>query len=347
MKPKQTACRQRPHFCIRAVASLILLYLWLSEAVLAQGAPLALRADPIEVDFGRVTQQQVLVAKVKLTNEGEEPLAIVSMTTDCECISASSPAAWLKAGEAATITIKAEARTQRGQVQHMVIVHASTGDIAVPVKMWVAPSSFGNWMVEPFPIALPTWDREHETRVELTLRHLGKTAVAITRLTASKSWVKVEIKSTEVGVANVKLTRIAGAPAGYHTVRVEAETTDSANPRFAFDVLAPVVPDLVMNPNPIVMPTVKVGEVSARTVKLSGWLRTTPPRFDLSDGTVVAAAVNDESMAFRVEMRMVHSGKIERTLQIYEGDDLRSAVPVVLIVENSEAPTAPKPASAP
>lgn len=106
---------------------------------LADEAPVTLRAEPAEVNFGLVAQQQILEAKVKLTNAEKEPLTIYSVSADCGCTVATVAKNSLAPGESTTLAIKVETRTQTGGAHRMVIVHATSGDLAVPVKMSVVP----------------------------------------------------------------------------------------------------------------------------------------------------------------------------------------------------------------
>ena len=118
---------------------------------LANETPAALRAEPAEVNFGLVAQQQVLEAKVTLTNAEKEPLTIYSVTADCGCTVAAVDRTSLAPGESTTLAIKVETRTQTGNVHRMVIVHATSGDLAVPVKMSVIPPALESESPTPHP----------------------------------------------------------------------------------------------------------------------------------------------------------------------------------------------------
>ncbi len=147
MKQKASPQRTMRHAFLFRLAFLFCLSRGLLP--LAEAAPLNLRAEPAEVDFGSVAQQQALKAIVKLTNAGQEPVAVFSVTTDCDCTTASTEKTSLGPGEVTALAIKLETRGQTGGVRRMVIVHATNGDLAIPVKMSVTPATS-----VPSPVAI-------------------------------------------------------------------------------------------------------------------------------------------------------------------------------------------------
>jgi hypothetical protein len=112
-----------------------------ASALAEEAAAPILRADPTEVDFGEAAQHQVREAKVKLTNPGAQPVVVFSVKTDCRCTTASLSKMTIASGEDATLTVRLETRAESGNVHRMVIVHASSGHLAVSVKVAIVPSS--------------------------------------------------------------------------------------------------------------------------------------------------------------------------------------------------------------
>jgi hypothetical protein len=109
------------------------------RTALAKDTPFSLRAEPTAVDFGEVVQQRVLEAKVNLINSENRSEVILSVTTDCGCTAASVLKETLAPGESTTLTIKVETRVQSGDIRRTVIVHANSGDLAIPVRFSVSP----------------------------------------------------------------------------------------------------------------------------------------------------------------------------------------------------------------
>jgi hypothetical protein len=100
-----------------------------------------LHAEPAEVDFGQAGPQQLHEAKVRLTNAGRKSVTVTSVSTDCGCTSASLSKTTLSPGEVSTLTIKLETQAESGNIHRMVIVHASSGDVAIAVKIVVVPAA--------------------------------------------------------------------------------------------------------------------------------------------------------------------------------------------------------------
>jgi len=107
----------------------------------AEETSAGLRVEPAEIDFGRALQHQVREAKVKLTNTGKNPVTFLPPATDCGCTTASLSKVTLLPGEVSLLTVKLETRAETGTVHRMVIVHASSGDLAVPVTIEIVPDS--------------------------------------------------------------------------------------------------------------------------------------------------------------------------------------------------------------
>lgn len=124
---------------LRAAVSAFLFCLCCGATALAGSMSSNLSAEPAVVNFGEVMQQRVLEAKIKLTNKGNEPISILSITTSCECTVATSADAMIAPGKDTTLTIKSETRDQTGNVRRAVIIHATSGDLMVPVEMAVVP----------------------------------------------------------------------------------------------------------------------------------------------------------------------------------------------------------------
>ncbi len=122
----------------------LLLCLCCGAAAVAENVPSSLLVEPARVNFGEVRQHQILEAKVKLTNIGKEPISIFSITTSCECTIASSADPIIAPGKDTTLTVKSETRDLTGNVRRVVIVHATSGDMMVPVEMAVAPSALAS-----------------------------------------------------------------------------------------------------------------------------------------------------------------------------------------------------------
>jgi hypothetical protein len=284
-------------------------------------------AEPVQIDLGRRTQQQVAEAKVALVNSGKETVAIHDVQVDCSCTAGTLGKQSLAPGERTELAIKMETRSYQGEVTRRVVVRTSAGDVVVPVKVVVTP--YERWAIEPALLTLEPSDRGKEAVGKVTLTHLGTEPVDVTAIEATPAWVKGVVSQREGKDFVVGLTKQRNAPAGHHMVKMTATTTDPVNPQVSFNIFATVKTTVQVNPSPLILPTGKVGKETRLRAELLGWDGDLPPRFQLTHGTATLVGHGAEGLAFEIAVTPEKAGAASQLLEIYAGDQLELAVAVV------------------
>jgi hypothetical protein len=290
-----------------------------------------LTAKPAEVDFGRRPQSQTLESRVELTNAGKKTVEITNVGADCSCTAVAPEKTSLAPGETTSLLVRSETRGYSGPITRRVVVQTSEGDLVIPVKMVVA--ALQNWDVAPSPAVIPPSVYGEAAAVEVTLAHVGPNDVEVKSSKAEPEWVTAEVTKQEGKKFVVAVRKKPDAPAGNHTVRLALETTDTVEPRVMLDVFLPVSSPLHLKPNPLIMPTVKVGEPSQRVVELIGWNDADVARYELDGGKVTEMGLGTEGSSLQVTLTPKSAGISTRLLRVYAGDRLALEVPVIVRAE--------------
>ncbi len=291
-------------------------------------------AEPAALNLGRQPQGKSVNAEVKLTNAGSEPLEIMSVTADCSCTAATPDKSKLLPGESTTLKISVETRAYQGQLRRRVRVQTSAGELTLPVEVTV--SLYKSWDLSHSVIVLPPSQRGRESTLPVTLHYTGVDKVSLGKISCSPAWLTATATSQEDKKFSIALVKQADAPAGNHTVIVTVETSDPEEPRLTFNVFVSISSVLRITPNPVVLPTVKVGQPAMREVVVHGWDRAGEPRLELANGSVRLTEREGERLHFEITMTPEMSGPMTQLLRIYEGESLEAEIPVILRAEPSD-----------
>ncbi len=79
--------------------------IFLSLFLTACGTQPRIVIEPLKFDLGNIPNGQIVSQEVKVTNTGQRPLEITSLTTSCSCTTAELPTYLLQPGETQTLTI--------------------------------------------------------------------------------------------------------------------------------------------------------------------------------------------------------------------------------------------------
>ena len=290
-----------------------------------------LKAVPSSLNLGRRPQQQSVAAEVILTNAGSGPLEIIGVNADCSCTAATPEKHQLASGESTLLKIVVETRTYQGLVHRNVHVQTSAGELGIPIELTV--SLFKSWQLNPAVIVLPPSQKGREATMPVTLEYTGSEKASLGEITSTPAWLEATATSADGKVFTLNFVKRADAPAGNHTVKVVVENSDKTEPQLTFNVFVPVTSALRVTPNPVVLPTIKVGQSASHEIVINGWSGTGEPRLELTRGQ--ARKLEQESGRFRFEIVITPSapGPLTQLLRIYDGESLEAEVPVILRAE--------------
>jgi len=290
-----------------------------------------LKAEPASLDLGKHQQEQSVAAEVKLTNAGGAPLEILSVIADCSCTAATPEKRTLAPGESTPLKISVETRAYQGALHRNVHVQTSAGELLIPIVLNV--SLYKSWTLNPSVIVLPSSSRGHEGTLQVTLQYTGGDKVTLGKIASAQSWLDATAASDDGKTFTITLVKRADAPAGNHPVKVGVETTDPDEPQLTLNVFIPVTSALRITPNPVVMPTVKVGQPSSREIVIHGWSETDDPRLELSQGTARKLSREGGQVHFELSIAPGLPGPLTQLLRIYHGESLEAEIPVILRAE--------------
>jgi len=293
-----------------------------------------LKADPASVDLGRHQQEQVVTTEVKLTNSGTGTLEITGVSADCSCTAATPEKRTLAPGESTVLKISVETRAYQGLLHRNVRVQTSAGEFTLPIELTV--SLYKSWVLSPSPVLLPPSQKGREASLQATLQYSGADKVHIDKITCSPDWLEATASSEDGKTFVLSLLKRADAPAGNHTVKVVVETSAPAEPSLTLNVFVPVASSLRITPNPVVLPTVKVGQPTTREIVIQGWSVASDPRLELTRGQGRKLARVGDRVSFELSVTSDVPGPFTQLLRIYDGEKLEVEIPVILRAEPAD-----------
>jgi len=301
--------------------------------LLAFSAPLLraqqlLQGDPAAVDFGRRAENQSFTARVRLTNATANPIAILSVQSDCGCLTGEAAIPQLAPGESTTLTVRMESGGSEGDFQHTLVVNSSAGPaVSIPVRMTVY--HYADWVLSPPRVLLPPSRRGAEAVGELHLRYLGDTPPRISSIVSDSPWIEIAPSTASGnGIAYV-VRKLPGAPGGAVYADIKIDTGDSGSPSLDVPVFAYITSNAAVDPDPIVMPAVAEGATTVATAKLKNWDGAGAPRPEITGGTARIKSRHGHDFILELTLIDAPAGSSTHTLSIYDGNQAVLAVPVI------------------
>lgn len=291
-----------------------------------------IKAEPASIDFGRQRQQKTASGTVKLTNTGKTPLTITHVAADCSCTAGTPEKRDLAPGESTNVDITFDTRNYQGEVHRRVLVETTSGEVTVQVQALV--SAYDHWSL-PAQIAIfPPSNKGTEANTSVALTYIGDgTPAEVKEIKSSVPWLKAEVTERAAGTTTLTLTKVAGAPAGNHQPKLTVYTTDTHEPEIDVPVFATVLSSLTLQPNPVLLPSVKVGTPAVLPVSLSGWEASVDPRFEIEGGQATLRKRDRSDVLFDVSVTPTQLGTSTQLLRIFAGDSVEAEIPVIIRAE--------------
>ncbi len=293
-----------------------------------------IKADPATLNLGRQQQEKTVVEEVQLTNTGSGPLEILSVTADCSCTVATLDRRVLPPGASTPLKISVETRAYQGLLQRKIRVQTSAGEIVIPIELTV--SLYKSWTLNPSVVVVPPSQKGREASLPVVLQYTGEAKVELGKISCSPAWLSATATSENGKTFAVVLVKRADAPAGNHTVKVSVESTDPVEPQVVFNVFVPISSVLRVTPNPVVLPSVKVGQPAIREIVIHGWSKSSGPRLELARGTARLVERDGEQVHFELSITPDAPGPLTQLLRIYDEQNLEAEIPVILRAEPTD-----------
>jgi hypothetical protein len=290
--------------------------------------------EPAEVDFGSKGQNLRLEAEVKMTNTTAKEIQVLNVSSDCSCTAGEPQKQRLGPGESTTMPVGMDTRSYQGAVLRRLVVHTSAGDEELRVKATIR--AFENWEVVPASVMLPNTLRDQEASTVVTATYQGKEKISLLGATTDQAWLRAEFNAAPAGQGgSVVVYKLATAPAGPNTAQLILKTNDPTQPQLAIRVFAPVVSAARVTPNPIILPTTKVGSTATREVVVSAWEEATAPLAKLPLGRVESKGRQPNGdYVFAVAVTPATAGMNTQMLQLAVDDNsVLIEVPVIVKAE--------------
>lgn len=303
-------------------------------APLAAASPLVF--DPPEVNFGAVAQNRVVTREVKVTNTSATEVHVLSVSSDCSCTAGEPRQQRLAPGESTVLPVRLETKTFLGPLVRRLTVYTTEGDGELRVRAAIRP--FEHWEVSPNPAVLPASRRDQEATAVVRAAVRGGGTRTLLAATTDQPWLQAELEPAGAGgatVRTVRLRKLPTAPSGPHTVQLTLTTDDPREPQLALKVFVPVTAAVRVTPNPLILPTTRVGSPAEREITVGGWEEPLPPVVQLSGGKVVARGQRpDGEHVFAVSIAPAGPGMHTFSLRVLAGEnDVQAEVPVLVKAE--------------
>lgn len=290
-----------------------------------------LSATPGTVDFGKRRQEITVGQKVTLTNAGKETVEITRVAADCSCTAATPAKTTLQPGESTELEVNFETRSYQGEVHRRILVQTTEGDLIIPVQALV--SAYDDWVLSAPLAILPPSNRGETTSVTIDLEYTGKGSAEVKDLVPAVPWLSAKVAEHEGNHWKIKIDKAKNAPGGNHQPKIAVRTSDAHEPEVAIGTFASVYSTLDVRPNPLLMPTGKVGEPVMMPFSIAGWEPKEDPRWEIEGGKVTQRDRDGRDVLLSIEVTATRPGTSTRLLRIFAGDDLEAEVPVILRVE--------------
>lgn len=288
-------------------------------------------AQPASVDLGKQRQEKTVSSKLVLKNDGKGALEILRVAADCSCTAATPAKTTLQPGETTELDVSFETRTYQGVVHRRLMVQTSEGDLVIPVQAMVSP--YDDWVLGAPLAILPPSNRGETVTATMDVTYTGEGEAAITALKPAVGWLEAEIAEHSGKTWKIKITKLAKAPGGNHQPRIAVTTTDAHEPEIGVGVFASVYSNLLIKPNPMLMPEGKVGQTVSMPFDISGWEAKEDPRFEIADGKVVQQQRDGRDVLLSLELTPTRPGTSTRLLRLFSGEDLEVEIPVIVRAE--------------
>lgn len=300
--------------------------------VVAWAGPVTLTPD--QVDFGTRGQQLHLEAVVTITNTTAGEIHLLNVSSDCSCTAGEPQQQKLGPGASTTMPVGMDTRAYLGPVERRLIVHTSAGDAELRVKATIRP--FEDWDVTPMPLILPPSLRNQETSKTMIVAYTGNGKGDVLGATTDQPWLQASFAADVSGRGGqVALRKLASAPAGPNTAQLVLTTSDPTQPRLAISVYVPVLSEVRVTPNPLILPTTKLGSTVVREIVVSGWEAGGEPLARIAAGTVTTRGRQPNGdYIFAVSVTPSVAGMNTQKLQLaLDETNILIEVPVILKVE--------------
>jgi hypothetical protein len=189
----------------------------------------------------------------------------------------------------------------------------------------------------PSPAVLPPSKQSQsiDSSVSIVYEGTGPKFHPLIGAKANVPWLEATLApATQVNAYRLTLHKLADeAPVGNLSATVTVTTDDTLASPLLIPVKVPVDSDLRAKPNPLVLPTVRLGETSKGHLQLTGWTSTKEPIVRLSIGASNLIIRTMATLDFEVAIKPRKLGMLTQTIQIYDGESLQAEVPVLVRVE--------------
>lgn len=206
------------------------------------------RLSQTSVDFGELREGERGVRKIRLDNQGPEPLAVLGYTEDCACLRVDFSRGEIPPGESAEITISFMLNRGSGRVDKTVEIR--TNDRVEPVKkITITAVVRPNFIFEPDMLRFGEVPAGARVVREVLMRSVDGKPFAIRQ--ARCSVPLIEISSVARG-DTARLTVTLQAPRVLSPLAASIEILTDDPPRWqSYVVEATIVGRLVATPSPI------------------------------------------------------------------------------------------------
>lgn len=291
-----------------------------------------IKVTPAEIDLGRRRQELTVESAVTLTNTGTTVEKIAQVGADCSCTAATPSKTTLAPGESTEMKVTFATHASQGEVHRRITVLMGDGkEIIVPLKALV--SAYDDWSFNSSVAMLPPTNKGQEAKTDFTINYTGTTPAKLTGFKIDVPWLQVSIVKQDGSAWTIEVKKAANAPAGNLQPKLLVETSDAHEPEIAVPVFASVYSILQVNPNPIVLPVVKVGASAVMQVTIAAWEPQSDPTGEIEDGKFVMLQRDHRDVLMRIEVAPKVAGVSTRLLRVYAGKDLEAEVPVVVRAE--------------
>jgi len=291
-----------------------------------------IKVTPAEIDLGRRRQEVTVESTVTLTNTGTTVEKIAQVGADCSCTAATPSKTTLAPGESTDMKVTFSTHSSQGEVHRRITVLMGDGkEMTIPLKALV--SAYDDWSFGSSVAMLPPTNKGQEAKTDFTINYTGSAPAKLTGFKIEVPWLQASIVKQDGSDWTIEVKKEASAPAGNLQPKLLVETSDAHEPEIAVPVFASVYSILQVNPNPIVLPVVKVGEPAVMQVTIAAWEPQPDPTGEIEDGKFVMLQRDHRDVLMRIEVTPKTAGVSTRLLRVYAGKDLEAEVPVVVRAE--------------
>jgi hypothetical protein len=266
-----------------------------------------------------------------ITNLSKDKLAILGVKGDCSCTVVDASIKVIDVNSSSHVKVHIDGSVRLGTVKRSIEIRTDRGTITVPITLTVVDNP--NWLLSKTSIHLPDSAIDTIVTSDFTISwaNIAVKPTAIVGVATDVSWLTAKVERVSESTYKTFLVKARTAPAGFSKAQISIETSDPNSRFIRVPVFLVVNSEFYMSPNPVVMPSTKVGELATMVIRMGGWNGSEIPILTVDNGQVRRTTVSNERFAlYEIRLKPSAAGIRTTRAEVKQGATVIKTFPVLI-----------------